>query len=133
MMIKNGELQEKYSKKEQIKIIKQKDKLEKFFGGIKNNYRKPSLVVVFDSLHEKNAIIESKKAGVPVIALCNTDAGNLSDFEFPIPINTGSIKTVSLMISLLTDAIAEIANLPLLVKGVADDKIELPVVTKTKK
>lgn len=97
-----------YTKKEQILMIKKLDKLEKFFGGIKTMRGLPNVIVVDDPIHEKNAVTEAKKLGIPVIALANTNA-DPDLIDYLIPVNNVSIRSVTLFMNLLADAVA-IAN-----------------------
>lgn len=120
---------QKYTKKEQIKISKETEKLAKFFGGIRTMRSLPQAIVVTDPVIEKNAIIEAKKMRIPVVAIANTNA-DPSNIDFIIPANSSSIRTVYLIISILSDAIAEAHNEPLSIIGKKDEEIILPEVAK---
>ena len=119
----------KYSKKEQLDINREIDKLTKFVGGIRTMRSLPQVIVVTDPVIEKNAIAEARKLKIPVIALTNTNADpNIIDFI--IPVNSNSIKTVYLMISILADAIASSRDEPTKVVDKTDEEIILPEVIK---
>ncbi|MGL5640483.1 MAG: 30S ribosomal protein S2 [Mycoplasmoidaceae bacterium] len=101
---KFGEIS-KYSKKEQSIIIKDIEKLNKFFGGIRTMKDLPNVLIVTDPVEEKNAILEARKLNIPIIAICNTNA-DPDNIDIVIPANNYSIKSVYLIIGILADAIA---------------------------
>lgn len=101
---KFGEIS-KYSKKEQSIIIKDIEKLNKFFGGIRTMKDLPDVLIVTDPVEEKNAILEARKLNIPIIAICNTNA-DPDNIDIVIPANNYSIKSVYLIIGILADAIA---------------------------
>jgi len=115
---------EQYTKKEQVEKNKQIEKLNKFFGGIRTMAALPDAIIITNPIKEKNAVLEAKKLGIPIIAICNTDA-NPNDITFPIPANNYSIKVVSLMVTVLADAIAAGQNKPMEFVGKPDSEIEL--------
>ncbi|WP_052663890.1 30S ribosomal protein S2 [Mycoplasmoides alvi] len=94
-----------YTKKEQILIIKKLNKLEKFFGGIKNMHGLPNVIVVDDPVHEKNAIMEARKLNIPIVAIANTNA-NPNLIDYIVPANNTSIRSITLFMNLLADAVA---------------------------
>jgi small subunit ribosomal protein S2 len=127
-MIASGEIN-KYPHKERISLQKKMEKMEKFFGGIRMMNRLPSTIVICDIMHDKIAANEAKKCCIDSIGVGNTNAKvNLVDII--IPANTGSIKTICLIISILCDAIADANNLPLSVAGKNDSEIILPDIPK---
>ena len=73
-------------KKEVIKLNLEKEKLEKFLGGIKNMQDLPQAMFVVDPRKEKNAIAEAHKLGIPVIAIVDTNC-DPEEADFPIPGN----------------------------------------------
>jgi small subunit ribosomal protein S2 len=119
----------KYSKKEQVMINKEIEKMNKFFGGIRIMRGLPQVIVVADPILEHNAVEEAKKLHIPVVALANTNA-NPDKVDFLIPANTNSIRTVYLLLSILYDAIAEYNNEPLSIVGKPDSEIILPEIAK---
>lgn len=114
---------EQYTKKEQVEKIKQIEKLNKFFGGIRTMAALPDVLIVANPVEEKNAILEAKKLGIPIIAICNTNA-NPDDITIPIPANNYSVKVVSLLITVLADAIATGQDKPTIVVGKTDFVLE---------
>jgi small subunit ribosomal protein S2 len=83
----------KYSKKEQVMITKETEKMGKFLGGIRTMRHLPQALVITDPIHEHNALMEARKLNIPVIAFANTNA-NPDLVDFLIPANSSSIKTV---------------------------------------
>jgi small subunit ribosomal protein S2 len=95
-----------YTKKEQANMLKKKDRLENFLGGIKEMKKLPDAVFVVDPLEEHNAVAEAKKLGIPVFALIDTNA-DPNSVDYPIPSNDDAVRSVKLMVSLIADAIVE--------------------------
>ncbi|AEG73736.1 30S ribosomal protein S2 [Mycoplasma haemofelis Ohio2] len=124
-LLENPELQEGYTKKEIIQFSKQKDKLEKFYGGVKNLQRLPNLLVVFNPVEDAAAVQEAKKVGIPVIALSNINT-DPDQVDFVIPGNNKSMKSVYLIANLLCDAIAEIQGKDTVVAHKSDAEIIIP-------
>ncbi len=121
---KFGEIS-KYSKKEQSVIIKDIEKLNKFFGGIRTMKDLPDVLIVTNPIEEKNAITEAKKLNIPIIAICNTNA-DPDNIDIVIPANNYSIKSVYLIIGILSDAIAIGKEKPANYIGKPDSEIILP-------
>jgi small subunit ribosomal protein S2 len=119
----------KYSKKEQVVMSKETERMGRFLGGIRTMRGLPQAIVVTDPVIEHNAVAEAKLLGIPVIAFANTNA-NPNLIDFIIPANTGSIRTVYLLISIMTDAICEGNGEPINVVGKKDEEIILPDVVK---
>jgi len=119
----------KYSKKEQLEIARETEKMGKFLGGIRTMRGLPQAIVVTDPVVEHNAILEAKKLNIPVIAIANTNA-NPDNIDFLIPANSSSIRTVYLLVSILCDAIAEGNGDPVSVVGKKDEEIILPEIAK---
>lgn len=130
VMQKYGEI-EKFTKKEQLLIKKETEKLAKFFGGIRTMKELPKVLILTDPENEKNALTEAKKLNIPVVAICNTNA-NPDGIDYVIPANNYSIKSVYLLIGILVDAIAEGKGLPKNFVGKKDEEIILPEIVKRK-
>lgn len=124
-LISNKELSDKYTKKELVQFTKEKNKLEKFYSGIKNLTKLPNLLIVVNPVEDYTAITEAKKMGIPVVALCNTNT-NPDLIEFIVPGNNFSAKSVYLIVNLLCDAIAEIQGQDTLIAYKPDEEISLP-------
>ncbi len=93
-------------KKEVIKLNLEAERLEKFLGGIKEMKEIPSALFVVDPRKEKNAILEAKKLGIPVIAIVDTNC-DPEEADYPIPGNDDAIRAVKLIVSTIGNAIIE--------------------------
>jgi len=101
----NGHL-EKMNKKEQAVMNRSLAKLQRSLGGLKGMRGEPGMVVIIDQKREINAVTETRKAGVPIVTLLDTNADpTLSDYN--IPANDDALKSLKLLIGRLADAIAE--------------------------
>ncbi len=93
-------------KKEVAKLIKEMGDLERNYGGIKNMPTLPSAVFIVDPKKEKNAVLEAKKLGIPVVAIVDTNC-DPDDADYIIPGNDDAIRAIKLIASVLADAIIE--------------------------
>ncbi|KNY24904.1 30S ribosomal protein S2 [Pseudobacteroides cellulosolvens] len=93
-------------KKEVIKLKKEMVDLEKNLGGIKNMKRLPGAMFIVDPRKERNAILEAKRLGVPVVAIVDTNC-DPDEVDFPIPGNDDAIRAVKLITAKIADAILE--------------------------
>ncbi|WP_434336467.1 30S ribosomal protein S2 [Mycoplasma capricolum] len=98
------------TKKEQIKILKEKAKLEKALGGIKQMHKLPAAIVVVDPKGDEIAVKEAKKLNIPVIAICDTNA-DPDMVDYVIPGNDDLQESVNLIINILVEAYAEGAQI----------------------
>lgn len=95
-----------YPKKEIIQLKGERDKLEKFLGGIKNMTRIPDLLFIIDPKKEKIAIQEAHILGIPTIAVIDTNC-DPDEIDFPIPGNDDAIRAVKLLTETLANAVIE--------------------------
>ena len=91
-------------KKEVLQLTRERDKLERSLGGIKDMKSLPDALFVVDVSHEDIAIKEARKLGIPVIAIVDTNC-DPDQVDLPIPGNDDSIRSIDLIVSLLADAI----------------------------
>ncbi len=115
---------EGYTKKEAILMKKELDKLQKALGGIKHMRRAPQAIFVTSIRNEEIAIKEAKKIGIPVFGIADTNV-NPTDVNFPIYGNDDANKSVSLITTVIADAIAAGKKEKQLAAYVEDDKIEI--------
>ncbi|MDD6373125.1 MAG: 30S ribosomal protein S2 [Bifidobacteriaceae bacterium] len=94
------------TKKELLLLEREKDKLVKELGGIRNMTRTPSALFVVDIKKEQLAIKEAHILGIPVVALVDTNADPES-VDYPIPANDDAIRSVELLTTLMADAVAD--------------------------
>jgi len=95
-----------YTKKEQLLMTRQRDKLSKNLSGIKNLTRLPGLMFVIDSKKERIAVAEANKLGIPLIALVDTNA-DPDLITVPIASNDDAIRAVELLTGAIADAVTE--------------------------
>ena len=100
-----GELS-KYTKKERLLIDREIENLDEMFSGIVSMKDSPKAFFVIDPKKEFIAVAEAKKAGIPVIALLNTDT-DLKDIDYPIVANDTSISSISFFVSEIVKAYKE--------------------------
>ena len=92
-----------YTKKELLIQRRERDKLEKTLGGIRNLTKTPSAMWVIDSKREHLAVDEAKKLGIPVIGILDTNA-DPDELAYPIPGNDDAIRSVALLTRIIADA-----------------------------
>ena len=80
--------------------------LEKSYGGIKTMDRLPDAVFIVDPRKERNAVLEAKKLGIPVIAIVDTNC-NPDDADYIIPGNDDAIRAIKLIASVMANAMIE--------------------------
>lgn len=93
-------------KKEVIILRKEKDRLEKFLGGIKEMEDLPQAIFVIDPRKEHIAIAEARKLGIPIIGIVDTNC-DPDDVDYVIPANDDAIRAVKLLTSKIADAVLE--------------------------
>ncbi len=93
-------------KKEVAALLKEKTDLEKSYGGIKTMETLPSAVFIVDPRKERNAVLEAKKLGIPVVAIVDTNC-DPDDADYVIPGNDDAIRAIKLISSVLADAVIE--------------------------
>jgi len=94
------------TKKELLILSREKEKLEKSLGGIRNVTRTPSAIWVVDTNKEHLAITEAKKLGIPVIGILDTNC-DPDEVTIGIPGNDDAIRSVALLTRVIADAVAE--------------------------
>lgn len=91
-------------KKEAIKLRRQREKLEKVLGGVKDMDALPDLLYVIDVREEEIAVKEARKLGIPVVALVDTD-GDPDMVDYVIPGNDDAIRSIRLITRVIADAV----------------------------
>jgi small subunit ribosomal protein S2 len=94
------------TKKELLHLKREKDKLERSLGGIRDMSRVPSAIWVVDTKKEHIAVSEARKLGIPVIAILDTNC-DPDEVNYPIPGNDDAIRSVSLLTRVVADAVAD--------------------------
>jgi small subunit ribosomal protein S2 len=93
-------------KKEVIILRKEKDRLEKFLGGIKNMRRLPDALFIIDPRKERIAVAEARKLGIPIVGIVDTNC-DPDEIDYVIPGNDDAIRAVKLLTAKMADAIVE--------------------------
>ncbi len=94
------------TKKELLMMRREKDKLERTLGGIREMAKIPSALWVVDTKKEHIAVGEARKLGIPVIAVLDTNC-DPDEVDYPIPGNDDAIRSVALLTRVIADAAAE--------------------------
>lgn len=98
---------ERFVKKEQLRLMEEKDKLERFLGGIKEMRRLPDALFIVDVKKEKIAVLEARRLGIPIVAVvdtnCDPDAADMV-----IPGNDDAIRSIRLLTERIAEAIIEL-------------------------
>lgn len=97
---------DKYTKKEQLLLTREMERLTKYFDGLTGLTKMPDAVVVVDSKKEHIAIAEARKVGVPVIAIGNTDC-SIRAISYPIIANDSSASSIRALLAILKDAFSK--------------------------
>jgi small subunit ribosomal protein S2 len=97
---------EYYTKKEQLLLQRERDKLQKYLGGVKDMARLPGALFVVDAKREMIAVKEANKLGIPVIAIVDTNA-DPDVIDYPIPGNDDAIRSVSLIADAIGQAVEQ--------------------------
>jgi small subunit ribosomal protein S2 len=97
------------TKKEIANIQKERAKLEKNLGGIKNMNSLPGILFVIDPHKEAIAVAEANRMGIPVVAVVDTNC-DAQHIDYPIPGNDDAIRAISLFTSIIANAVVEADN-----------------------
>ena len=94
------------TKKERLKITREREKLDRSLGGIKDMGGRPDLLFVIDVPKEELALLEAKRLNIPVIAICDTNA-NPDGIDYPVPGNDDALRAINLYCDLISGAILD--------------------------
>jgi small subunit ribosomal protein S2 len=92
----SGELANKFNKLEVQRFQEEIDSMNVLYGGIKELNARPGAVVVFDVVHDHNAVKEATKLKLPIVGICDTNS-NPTGITYPIPCNDDAIKALQLL------------------------------------
>jgi small subunit ribosomal protein S2 len=98
------------TKKERIHLERQRRKMDRAFGGIKDMEELPDAIFVIDTVHEHIAIKEANRLGIPVVAVVDTNC-DPEEVDFPIPGNDDAIRAIRLFTSRIAENVLEGLNL----------------------
>ena len=94
------------TKKEKLNIAREREKLDRSLGGIKEMGGRPDLIFVIDTIKESLALNEARRLGIPVIAICDTNS-DPDGIEFPVPGNDDAIRAISLYCDLIAGSVLD--------------------------
>ncbi len=94
------------TKKELLVLRREKDKLNKTLGGVRDMTRVPSAVWIVDTKKEHLAVDEARKLGIPIVAILDTNC-DPDEVDYKIPGNDDAIRSVTLLTRVVADAVAE--------------------------
>ncbi len=100
----SGELANKYAKLEVQRFQEEIDHMNGLYGGIKELSGRPGAMVVFDMVHDANAVREARKLNVPIVALVDSNA-DPSLVTYPVPCNDDAIKAIQLVVDYVKQAV----------------------------
>jgi small subunit ribosomal protein S2 len=99
----NSEQSARLTKKERLVMTRERDKLERALGGIKDMGGTPDLIFVIDTNKEKNAIDEARRLGIPVAAILDSNS-DPDGITFPVPGNDDAGRAIALYCDLISRA-----------------------------
>jgi small subunit ribosomal protein S2 len=102
----NEEVFDQYTKKEQINLLKEKNRIEKLLSGVRAMKRLPDLIFVVDPRREDIAVREASRLDIPIIAIVDTNC-DPDPIDFVIPGNDDAIRSIRLITSVVADAVIE--------------------------
>jgi len=98
------------TKKERIRLERQRRKMDRALGGIKDMENLPEALFIIDTVHEHIAVKEANRLEIPVIAVVDTNC-DPEEVDFPIPGNDDAIRAIRLFTSRIADSVLEGLNL----------------------
>ncbi|QFR48483.1 30S ribosomal protein S2 [Sulfurimonas lithotrophica] len=104
-MQENGQI-DLLTKKEALMLSRTKEKLEQYFGGIRDMKRLPDMMFVVDAVKEHTAVLEANKLGIKVVAPLDTNC-DPDVIDYPIPGNDDAIRSIQLFCKEMAEAINE--------------------------
>ncbi len=93
-----------YTKKELLQMTRERDKLERSLGGIKDMPKQPDLIFIIDTVKEELALQEAAKLGIPVVAIVDSNS-NPDGIAYPVPGNDDATRAIALYCQLISDAV----------------------------
>ena len=112
---------DKLSKKEGLMLRREKEKLDRSLGGIKDMNRLPDAMFIVDVGHEKIAVAEAKKLGIPVVGIVDSN-NSPENIDYVIPGNDDSIRAIQIYVQGVADAVDEGRHAMAQVGGTSEDE-----------
>jgi small subunit ribosomal protein S2 len=114
----------KVNKKEALELTREMEKLERSLGGIKNMSGLPDALFVIDVGHEKIAVSEAKKLGIPVVGVVDTN-NSPEDIDYVIPGNDDAMRAIRLYVESMAEAISVSKPAPIQLGGPEEGFVEV--------
>ena len=97
------------TKQEVARLLKEKSRMEKNLGGIKEMKELPGIIFIIDTRKESIAVAEARRVGIPVVAVVDTNC-NPEGITYPIPGNDDAIRAINLFSQIIANAVIEAEN-----------------------
>ncbi|MZR30493.1 30S ribosomal protein S2 [Sneathiella litorea] len=117
------------TKKEILKMTRQRDKLERALGGIKEMGGLPNVIVVIDTNKEELAVQEANKLGIPVVAILDSNS-DPDGIAYPIPGNDDALRAISLYCDLFKQAVIDGISMEMTSQGTDLGAAEAPAIAE---
>jgi len=120
------------TKKEVSILMKERTKLEKNLGGIKEMKELPGAIFIIDTRKEAIAIAEARRMGIPIVAVVDTNC-DPTGIDYPIPGNDDAIRAITLFTSIISKAVIEADNEIGLevIESLQDDELDADLLEST--
>ncbi len=105
-MFEDGSVEQRFNKKEALNLQREMEKLERSIGGIKNMGGLPDVLFIIDTGHEKIAVDEARKLGIPVVGVVDTN-NDPDKIDYVIPGNDDAIRAIQLYTQGVSAAVLE--------------------------
>jgi small subunit ribosomal protein S2 len=114
------------TKKELLQLTRERDKLERALGGIKEMGGRPDILFVIDTNKEDIAVAEAAKLGIPVIAVVDSNS-DPEGITYPIPGNDDALRAIATYLDLMADAVLDGLQQEMIASGVdVGEQVETP-------
>ncbi|MEX0583721.1 MAG: 30S ribosomal protein S2 [Sneathiella sp.] len=117
------------TKKEVLKMTRQRDKLERALGGIKEMGGLPNVIVVIDTNKEELAVQEANKLGIPVVAILDSNS-DPDGITYPVPGNDDALRAISLYCDLFKQAVIDGISMEMASQGTDLGASETPTLNE---
>ena len=117
------------TKKEVLKMTRERDKLERALGGIKEMGGLPNVIVVIDTNKEELAVQEANKLGIPVVAILDSNS-DPDGITYPVPGNDDALRAISLYCDLFKQAVIDGISMEMASQGTDLGAAETPAMSE---
>ena len=104
--MKEHGIMEALTKKEAAGLEKERDRLQRVLGGIRNMHGLPGIVFVVDSRKERIAVAEANSLEIPIVSILDTNC-DPDLVEYPIPANDDALRSISIITTAIADAVVD--------------------------